>query len=223
MICNLEISKLLFEVCQPSTPNYKHIIVNFLYNWQTLLAGSFALIGGGLLAAQIRIQKKDIKQKQKQRLTAARMRLPHALSEIHRYLDQVYLAWRDKDTKKLDHLSQTTLDCIIENGSLADAKTFVCLSNLVRFLQISEARLSDESPFNYYDIMLIDMARLKHLVDRLYPYGRFKADVVMYITPTREDLERELLKPTWVFKLQDDDPIHERIKETLNNKFGRKQ
>lgn len=192
MICDFEISKIVFEYCRLIPEKHDGWILNFFYNWQTLIAGSFALIGGGLLAWQIAIQKDEINRQKERDLIAARVKLPHALSEVHKYLEDIFNLWLIKENDNIPHLSPDTLDVLVKMASVADKNTFTTLKNLIAYLQSSPAKWENKRAINCFDYMIKDVAYLLFINNRLYDYGRFVKDSIPYHEPSETELNKSL-------------------------------
>lgn len=89
LLCSFDLSKFFLRVCV----NERSSVGQFFYDWQTLIGGGIALgaaVGSGVfLWIQIQNQKqiadeqiKEIEHNRRQRVKAALIPVPHALTDI---------------------------------------------------------------------------------------------------------------------------------------------
>ena len=76
-------------------------IGKFACDWQTLIAGSFALLGAYFtikkMREQIALQKQQMDWEKERAQKASRLRLSHALSELCQYYSGCIQVWRERD------------------------------------------------------------------------------------------------------------------------------
>lgn len=215
-ICDDAVARLLLAWCEPPTAKYESWYIQILYDWQTLATGILALIGAVLLGVQIYQQRDETRRQRRKEEIAARVLLPHALSDLHRYLEQMGKAWMTKDmTHRPQNFSDDHLKTIARSATVADKDTFETVRQLLVLLQAFESRVDDPEPINYYDNMIVDIARLLVLSNALYAFGRFKADSVPYVKPTRDALRLAVDQPLTLYALPPNDPIIMRLDEAL--------
>lgn len=195
-----------------------------LFTWQTLLAGSFALVGAFLLWMQIDLQQKAIKREAERRQIQARLQLPHALSEIHTYLNACFQCWVVQDFADKPSQPETPLKLIIAAAAESDAQTFQVLKKYVTRAQPFESRIERENSRNdvfYWSDRLIDILNFWSLNDNLYGYARFEVDAVEPAVFTREEAYRILRVYCGYLDAHNEHEMRQRIEDALDKRFGR--
>lgn len=220
-LCDNALSRFFVEACALPSPRFEGWLTNFLYDWQTLIAGIGAFIGAWLLWRQVQDQRDQARQEFERSKMRARIQLPHALGRLNLYWKACFQAWKAKRPDNRPPEPVAELQTIVDAAVWADTETFESLKALVTAAQAFEARLSDKNdrPSNFYNMMLVDIARLLYLTNRLFEFGRLREEAVIYTAPWREDLERELHLDIGVWKLsiRPNDRTHNRIQEALKS------
>lgn len=233
-VCDIAVARDFLERCSQNAPKFSNPVVNALYDWQTLITGLLALAGAILLWIQIRDQRQqythDREQtalERKRENLAARIGLPHALSELNIYWKACLQAWKQKDPDvrpKPPPLS--ALKTIMDAAVLVDEATYSSMQKLIIYAQAFEARVGmpvAERPINFFETMIVDIARLSYLTNRLYDFGRMSAEQVAYVPPNRQDLESEIRRDMGMFMLPPDHEYHQRVREALDMAFGKEK
>ena len=173
----------------------------FLYDWQTLISGVFALAAGAFVwlqvlqqGHQIQTEKEKHADLMKRRERAARIRIPHALSKLSAFYEHSYSAFISNTSFK-GEIEPSAVQVLMEVSEAIDEISYESVNQLVIQTQVFEARHinADGSHKTSDHLYIIDLSRLKYLIDRLYDYGRLKSnDPVEYIAPDRATLEETL-------------------------------
>ncbi|ESZ17733.1 MULTISPECIES: hypothetical protein [unclassified Mesorhizobium] len=233
-ICDNVFAQSVLTRCIEETAKFQNPIIGLLYDWQTLVTGLFALFGAFLLWVQIRDQKRQFKLEREQVILegkrenlAARIGLPHALAELTKYWQASFEAWKKEDPDSRPKPPPLgALKTVMEAAVLVDQETFRSMQELVIHAQAFEARVDtpkSERALNFFETMIFDIARLSYLTNRLYDFGRMRADKTPYVPPTREELERELYRDLGMYALPAGDPLNDRIRKAMDQEFGKKQ
>ncbi|WP_312946507.1 hypothetical protein [Agrobacterium sp.] len=197
-----------------------------LSRYQTLAAGILALIGAGLLWIQIQDQRRQTAQKQKQNEIAARIRMPHALSQMSVYWKHCYDAWEASDIEgRTMEPPYDAIEVIMTAAPYADAHTFETIKRLTILSQAFEARvrpLNDLGRRERLRQMIVDIAELIYLTDSLYSYGRLETESSPYERPGRNVLEGKINSFNRFRRDAELAPVRERITEAFNHRFGRR-
>ncbi|RJT28153.1 hypothetical protein D3227_34805 [Mesorhizobium waimense] len=231
-ICDNIFARGLLERCVGEAPKFQNPVINAFYEWQTLLTGVFALIGAYLLWVQIRDQQKQsllardqvTLERSRENLTA-RIGLPHALADLNRYWKACLEAWEREDADGRPKPPPThALRTVMASAVLVDDETFVSMQELTINAQAFESRIDQpkgERAINFYETMVVDIARLSYLTNRLYDFGRRRAERVSYVPPTREQLEGELGRDLRIYT--SDNEIAVRIQKAMDQEFGKRR
>jgi len=209
--------------CGPVTEAPFGCVEYFLNRYQTLLTGAFAIAGAVLLWVQISDQRQATHELRRQRQVSARIRMPHALSKLSAYWDKCFKAWLEENMdQKPTEPPHDALEVLIAAAAEADTETFRSIQELLILSQAFEARIR---PHRYlgkrqrFNLMIVDIARLTYLTNRLYDYGRLKVDQVRYEKPSRATLTKELGQHT---KRENERKIFSRIEDAMDSQFGRR-
>lgn len=190
-------------------PKYSGLL-GILYDWQTLISGVLAIVAGAAVWWQVRLQRKQINDERNKHLDqmqrrerSARIRIPHALSKLSQFFEDSYKAF---EYQSLDGLSlpQGAIETLMSVSESVDDQSYESVKELVSHLQVFEARhLRLKSKMERSEhLLVIDLATLKFMTDRLYDLGRAKNyDPVPHIKATREDLEKEMFQNTHLFRM----------------------
>lgn len=211
LLCSFDLSKFFFRVCV----NERSSVAQFFYDWQTLIGGGVALgaaaISGSLLWIQILNQQKkaadekiEIENKRKQKVKAALIPVPHALTDIKKYILECYDCWKSENTDNLPQPPLEALKVIMEAAPYIDDASFDSFKALIIQSQVFVSRLEGKSkhrPVNVFDNMLTDLAVYDYLTTRLFEYGRLNEDAenIPYVKPTQADIENILM---YTFKMR---------------------
>lgn len=194
LLCSFDLSKFFLRACV----NERSSVGQFLYDWQTLIGGGVALgaavISGTFLWVQIQNQKIEIEYKRRQRVKAALIPMPHALTDIQDYIQECFECWKQENLLKLPKPPLDALKVIMDAAPYIDDGSFASFQQLIIHSQVFDSRLNKNKlfkPINIFDNMLIDLAYYDYLTTRLYKYARLDEDVksVSYIKPKQSDIE----------------------------------
>lgn len=233
-VCDLAVARDFLGRCSLNAPKFSNPVVNTVYDWQTLTTGLLALAGAVLLWIQIRDQRQqyahDREQtalEQKRENLAARIGLPHALSELNAHWKACLQAWKQKDPDvRPKPPPLPALKTIMDAAVLVDEATYSSMQQLIIYAQAFEARVDApvaERPINFFETMVVDIARLSYLTNRLYDFGRMSTEQVAYVPPNRQNLESEIRRDLGMFMLPPDHEYHQRIREALDMAFGKEK
>ena len=157
-------------------------IGKFACDWQTLIAGSFALLGAYFtikkMREQIALQKQQMDWEKERAQKASRLRLSHALSELCQYYSGCIQVWRERDAASRPELPLKSIDAVIDAGANADQSTFGIFNEIASSLQSFNACITGQDVD--YPAMLIDLVYLQYYTDELFDYARFKADEAVF-------------------------------------------
>ncbi len=224
LLCDNQVARFFVAVCAEPKPRYEVWLLNVLYDWQTLITGAIAIVGAFLLWKQIKDQRMQYDLRQKRDNLAARIQLPHALSQLNAYWQASFDAWREKTPENRPKQPPfAAIQTVMNAAVTSDALSFKSMQELVVYSQAFEARLDQkpsERAINFFETMIVDIARLTYLTNRLYAFGRMEQDAVPYMQPTRKDLEREIYRDMGMYRLMPDDPLNVCVKEALDMEFG---
>ncbi|MFK0692689.1 hypothetical protein ACFX5Q_31715 [Mesorhizobium sp. IMUNJ 23033] len=116
------------------------------------------------------------------------------------------------------------LRTVMASAVLVDDETFGSMQELTINAQAFESRIDQpkgERAINFYETMVVDIARLSYLTNRLYDFGRRRAERVSYVPPTREQLEGELGRDLRIYT--SDNEIAVRIQKAMDQEFGKRR
>ena len=142
-------------------------------------------------------QQRQFEEKLRREEAAARIRIPHALSKFTRYNHSAMLAWEKQDPSARGQPPHDAIETLMEVAVAIDPRSYQSVQMLVQHMQVFEDRLDAKgnawsSAINEEDNrlrnMILDAAKMKYLVDRLYDYGRDRSREVPYSPPTMEQL-----------------------------------
>ncbi|WP_153770932.1 hypothetical protein [Labrenzia sp. CE80] len=196
----------------------------FLYAWQTLIAGSFALVGAFLLWKQVEVQRQQQEREAERRQIRARIQLPHALSQIHTYLQECYDCWKKKDFSDKPETPRDALAKVMDCAAEVDAESFESFQKLAQHAQPFDSRIDivpEVRDVFYWHDRLIDLLVFWNLNENLYDYGRFRETTASHRPLTREGAYRILNVYYRYSDLPQDDPIKRRIEKALDHRFGK--
>ena len=179
---------------------------NFVYHYQSLIAGLLALVAGGAPAFFLWLQSRRLNRR---RLNSALSRLPLALSDLHGYADSCLLELSRlmartgefddiRNPIRIPHIPEDALNTLtemIESSADSDAQFFQAL---LRRLQIQNSRIqrtaidvSPERPSSLhtgtYNLRhdVLDAFVIKTMADHLFPFARREVGhVPPYSAPT---------------------------------------
>ncbi len=201
-------------------PNWTQIIGDWLYNWQTLISGTLALIAaryaGILINKQIKLSEALPEIERKRKFLAARCLMPINLTEISNYCEVVAKKLAQKHNSvllKSIYLSEYgpeikfPHEAVVQFSKVIELSVNICLnSTLAKIIselqvltsRISEIRRSDvrplgDSPSNV-EIYTIQAAKIGALASNLYVYCRQETELVPS-SVTWKDVESQL--STW--------------------------
>ncbi|WP_289032608.1 hypothetical protein [uncultured Roseibium sp.] len=201
-----------------------------LYTWQTLIAGFLAVIGAGigsvLLWKQIELQRQQTKREAERRQLKARIQMPHALFELHRYLSACYDCWLNQDFSKKQDQPHDSLVKIMDAAAEVENDSFESLRSLVEFSQPFEARIeiNRAQPEDFYwDDRLNDILKFWSLNDNLYKFGQFKTKFTQYDGFDLDEAMRILKVHCNYSQLSSNDPARARIDRALKRRFPDRQ
>lgn len=241
IVCSFQLTQFFMSSCISG----RNWFWQFFYDWQTLIAGVLALfaalIGGALLWKQnkgqnelIEIQRIDStirNQKDKleasQKIKAALIPVPHALTEIGLYLMDCFKAWEKEKADERPTPPVEALKVLMAAAPYVDDESFVSFQKLIIHSQVFESRVCSSGrtrPRNILDNMLIDLATYSYLNTRLFQLGRLEEDIdtVPYVKPTQADIEKILLYDFEMKLLVERDPILIRAERALRMRFPSK-
>ncbi|MFD1983328.1 hypothetical protein ACFSOZ_11685 [Mesorhizobium newzealandense] len=232
VICDNIFAQSVLEQCSEKVSKFQNPFVNAVYDWQPLLTGVFALIGACLLWVQIRDQKQQSRLEREQialerrrENLAARIGLPHALADLNKYWAACFEAWKKKDPDRRPKPPPfDALRTVMEAAVLVDEQTYRSMQLLVIHAQAFESRVDtpkSERALNFFETMVFDIARLTYLTNRLYDFGRMRADKAPYTEPTRKDLESELYRDLGMYALPSGHELNKRIRQAMDQQFGK--
>lgn len=194
----------------------------FLYTWQTLLAGLLALIGALVgayfLWGQITLQLGKEEQEQKRKEIAARLQLPHALSNINGYLKECYKCWIEDDYSNFPSFPDAEISRVIDAALNCDGRTFDAFQECIEYSQrfrsgvegFKSEGLKERKSF------LLEILKLLFLIEKFYEYGRFKVEHLEVCTFSRENAEY-VLNQYFGYQRRDFDVAQRtRIKQVLD-------
>lgn len=195
--CDVGLAKEWIDAC---ATKYDSWWLNLAYDWQTLItglaAGVPAAIGAWLLWSQINDQRKASERAKHQQEVAARIKMPHALSQLSDYWRHCFRAIISENfTLKTENLPVDALEIIMTAAPSVSEASFETLRKLVTSSQIFESRFRSAMTGNAGKMiatLLIDVARLDHCTDALYEFARFEVDGIAYKEPTRADLASQI-------------------------------
>ncbi len=167
--------------------------INFLYEWQTLVAGLIALIGAlgtiAIVKHQINLEKERYLNDRKSKMFAARAALPDALSEICKYAKHCveYHSNSLLAHFEIEAVPNTTIvltkppfeaaNSIKESIEYLDPVSAKKMFELLVFFQIHNARLTEnDQSRETIDQFIFDAIKLYALSERLFPYARMIED-----------------------------------------------
>ena len=157
-------------------------IGKFAYDWQPLIAGSFALLGAYFtikkMREQIALQKKQIDWEKERAQKASRLRLSHALSELSEYYEECIKFWKSEDANACPELPKSSIDILIDAGANADQSTFAVFGEISGRCQYFKSRIRGLNVD--YPTMLVDLVFLQHYTNQLFDYARFKTDEIEF-------------------------------------------
>ncbi|PSH59044.1 hypothetical protein CU102_27725 [Phyllobacterium brassicacearum] len=198
-------------------------VIKEIKDWQTLITGGFAILGAFLLWIQILDQRKIAQRELERTNISARIRLPHALSELIDYWQACFEAWELKKPDSRPSAPSSALQLVMDAGVSSDTGTFESFRRLVVLAQAFEARLSNRRgfvPINQLDQMIADLATLTFLTNNLFDYGRFECDTVPFVKPSRDDLEKVISRTLdETFRLEVDHVLAGRVQKALDVRF----
>lgn len=177
-----------------SQPKYEGMI-GVIYDWQTLISGILALIAGGAVYAQLRLQRMQLEDdrkkhsdQMKRQERAARIKIPHALANLTDFIEKAYASWLLGELRKCT-LPHTPVQTLMAVSEAIDHLSYKTVRDVVSELQVFESRhLNKETNFHPGQVA-IDLAKLKYQVDRLFDFGRMATDApIDLISPSNNEI-----------------------------------
>ncbi|MCC5780762.1 hypothetical protein H7H48_16995 [Nitratireductor sp. B36] len=206
-------------------PEKQNAIIAFLHEWQTLIAGGLALIGASFVYRQLLDERRRHRLERERRTKAARIRTPHALQEIHNYLDACLEQWIATAPPERVDPPFSALNTLMEGAVDVDEQSYESIQELVFHAQAFDARVSEpvfSRPMNYRGTMGVDLMTFYYLADRLYDFGRMRVEKLPYIPPTRHDLCQIFAQVILFKKLspdRDEEKLHAELSRALDIRF----
>ncbi|MBB2696125.1 UNVERIFIED_ORG: hypothetical protein GGI66_000768 [Rhizobium esperanzae] len=186
------------EFMRPA-PKFDNYWINFLFDWQTLiaaiLAGVPASIGAYLLWRQIKIQRLELERVRRKEETSARIQLIPVLASLTQYYKSCITPILDGSYVVTDIPNQS-LATVMSSAPTLDDKVFRHIQSLIVEFQIFTSRYpSTSGPLanGLREIVLVDLGRLHSATNALYPYARFETDAVERPASTK-DATRDSIK-----------------------------
>lgn len=175
-----------------SGTKYNNVWLDTAYDWQTLItaviAGVPAAIAAYLLWRQVDIQRKQNQRTKDQQQISARIKMPHALSQLSEYWKHCFSAIISENLiNKTEALPNAALEIIMAAAPAVEEDTFKVVRTLVVHSQVFESRLRSEQTNpteGLIQILVVDVAFLDFLTDSLYDFARFNTDK---LTPNQPD------------------------------------
>lgn len=197
-----------------------------VFRYQTIFAGILALGGAWLLWVQIQDQRRQTAQKQKQDQIAARIRMPHALSQMSVYWKHCYDVWEASNIEgRTMPPPHEAIEVIMAAAPSADPATFETIKRLTVLCQAFEARLRPLHGLGRRERhrqMIVDISELIYLTNSLYSYGRLEAETSPYEKPDREALEDTIRSINRFRPEAEMRPIRTRLIDAFDRRFGRR-
>ena len=171
-----------------------HCIRQFVFDWQTLMAGLLALVGAAATVWVIRTQIDDEHERHKDAIyrksLVARAQMPDALSELSHFTEDCVIEY-DRKTKAPTNRRSGAVDVLKNAIEFIDNTTALEVFDLVSFYQVHNARLysSIGSRGGIMDSdRLYDTTKLRCLTDRLFSYARNEVKIASNGKPTRAEM-----------------------------------
>ena len=209
--------------------------ITFAYEWQTLIAGTIALVAAWLtirtIKNQIRLQKSQIDDEkrrhadvQRSKMWAARAELPDALSALCNYSERCVRHLMGADG--LDQMPDTAADAISVVKSCVeyiDSESAKKLFELIVHYQIHNSRLSDyrrtDNPTENAERMY-DTVYLRAPVNRLFEYERNNVEVVPNAELSHEDVMSALRICVGLSEYYSDEAIYASVIEIIDRRHS---
>jgi len=164
----------------------RSVILNFVHDWQTLIAAVVAFFPASLAAVfvwrQVNEQRQQFTRLEDQRARRARLKLIYTLPGISQNLDTMYSGLLKADfDSKLHYFSQDTLNDVLDAAIVSDKITFDFSKQYISHCQkySSLVRLYVDHPSDerlaklYRQLAVIDI-----YTDKLYPFVRFETETI---------------------------------------------
>lgn len=150
----------------------------FLYDWQTLITGALALLAAiatiRVMRAQASIERHHHNDAIYRKGLAARAQMPDALSGLSQFTE-VCVSWANRREKEPPKRPIEAVDVLKSGIEFVDNVSSKRIYELVSFYQVHNARLfAYVPPIHGLEAAdrLYDTARLRCLIDSLFPFGR---------------------------------------------------
>lgn len=190
--------------------------MEFLVNWQTLIAGFLALLGAlittGVLLKQHSSDQKRYRQDRERRAFYLRASLADALSDLVEYSRECfqYVHWN----KDFPQKPKQAIDILKANIEFADIVTSENLFKISSFYQVHNSRLdsyAQSDSINKKEHMLYDISLLNHYFLRLFRYARNQEKFVQDIFPTKEEIRNSVDTLIGIHEYQENFALYEEI------------
>jgi hypothetical protein len=174
-------------------------LVGLAYDWQTLISGFLALLAGGIVYYQTRVQKKQFEEErrdrevsERRRERAARIRIPHALADLSKFVEEGFVHWVKGNL--LEHqLDPGPVETLKQVSEFIDDDSYDSVRELVNAIQVFQSRHLQAGSKFLPGQAGIDLADLKYQIDRLYGFGRkVTNDPVPYVKADHEVITKIL-------------------------------
>ncbi|RWY83428.1 hypothetical protein EHI44_22120 [Rhizobium leguminosarum] len=209
-------------------PKFDTYWINFLFDWQTLVAaivaGVPAIIGAYLLWRQIDIQRLELERLRRKEETSARIQLISVLASLTRYYKSCITPILDGSHAVTDIPNQS-LATLMSSAPTLDDKVFRHIQSLIVEFQIFTSRYpSATRPLanSLREIILVDLGRLHSATNALYPYARFETDAVEPAASTKNATRDSINNLIAVTNRSISENDRLLIERALNDRFPRK-
>lgn len=172
-------------------------IICQIQEWQTLIAGLFALVGAALtvlfLRRQISQQQDHFDHANRTLELAARVRLPHALSAFCDYTEQVAAMLIGPEQRWIEPPKEA-MDALYHVIQYVEPKAATQIGNILRHHQIQLSRLRDSvkrgENFDEFerDSRLYDIVEMRAYVNSLFEFARGEEEIGPEEGLTKEDM-----------------------------------
>ncbi|MGE0255758.1 MAG: hypothetical protein AB7N54_16640 [Alphaproteobacteria bacterium] len=156
-------------------------ILCLVYDWQTILAGIFAVVAAGFTVVQLRRQlaaeERRHREMRESKAWAARARLPDALSAVVEYSEQAsrFIVGLRKD---MPESPDAYIQEIKESIEFLPPDAAGSLFSVAVFFQIFNSRIREPTDSPLWEIeRLYDSAKLRCISERIFPFARKEGEI----------------------------------------------